>query len=643
MSKKLQSLFYLICLGLSTSGFAQEAPISEKMAQTAMALWPDSMVLKPNRPASWIYEQGLMNKAFEAVWRRTGDGTYFKHIQKNIDFFVEKNGNIRTYDIKKYNIDNVVPGRSLLFLYKETKKESIKEKYKIAAYNVRKQLETHPRTSEGGFWHKKVYPNQMWLDGLYMGQPFYAEFASLFNQPEAFDDIALQFILMEKHSRDDKTGLLYHGWDESKTQKWADSLTGRSPNFWGRSMGWYAMALVDVLDYFPKAHPKRDTLVSILNGLSKALVNYQDNESGVWYQVVDKGGEKGNYKEASASAMYDYALFKGVRKGYLAPSYLAAAKKGYEGILNTFVVTDVNEMIHLNGVCKVAGLGGKPYRDGSYAYYLSEKIIQDDPKGVGPFILASVESEIAADMEARKGMTVGLDTYFNNEYKKNASGDSSQFHYTWDDENDSGFSFWGTIFNDLGAKTVSLKSAPTATNLQNLNVYIIVDPDTKKETANPHFINASDIKSIMNWVKAGGTLVLMTNDSGNVEFKNTNKLAKEFGVQFIENSRNKVVNNKFEMAKVLIPAGHPIFKDIKKVFVKEYSGLALKAPALPSLTNGDDVVMATAKVGKGMVFAIGDPWLYNEYVDGKKLPSEYENYKAAKALALWLTDRENTK
>ena len=268
---------------------AQTKPISERAAATAMtALWRES-----GYPAKWTYDHGLVLKGIERVYQNTGDKQYLDYIQRGMDHFVAGDGSIRTYSLDDYNIDNILPGRNLLFLYKVTKEE----KYRKAAELLRSQLKTHPRTSEGGFWHKKIYPSQMWLDGLYMGEPFYAEYARTFDDKTAFDDIAKQFILMEQHARDNKTGLLYHGWDESRKQRWANPDTGRSPNFWGRAMGWYAMALVDTLDHFPD-HPQVPELIAILNRLAQAVAKYQDPRTGLWYQVLDKGTEKGNYFEA---------------------------------------------------------------------------------------------------------------------------------------------------------------------------------------------------------------------------------------------------------------------------------------------------------------------------------------------------------
>jgi unsaturated rhamnogalacturonyl hydrolase len=396
MTLNRPGLFIFVLL-VALYAAAQSKPISEQAAATAMnALWRES-----GYPAKWTYDHGLVLKGIERVWINTGDKQYFDFIKRSMDHFVADDGTIRTYSQDEYNIDNILPGRNLLFLYKATREE----KYKKAAALLREQLNTHPRTSEGGFWHKKIYPSQMWLDGLYMGEPFYAEYAVTFNEPAAFDDIAKQFILMERHSRDDKTGLLYHGWDESKQQRWANPQTGRSPNFWGRAMGWYAMALVDTLDYFPEKHKQRAELVAILNRLAQAVAKYQEPRSGLWYQVLDKGTAKGNYLESSAACMFVYALAKGVRDGHLPDSYMQVARNGYSGILREFVKTDAHGQLNLEGTVNVGGLGGNPYRDGSYEYYLSEKVVTNDPKGIGALLLAATEMEIAGKKRKLRSST----------------------------------------------------------------------------------------------------------------------------------------------------------------------------------------------------------------------------------------------
>jgi unsaturated rhamnogalacturonyl hydrolase len=347
------------------------------------------MTRHPLLSERWHYEPGVVLLAIQQVWLKTGEQKYYDYIKRNMDEFVGPDGEIGTYRLEEYNLDQINEGKLLFLLYETTGDE----RYKNAAYLLREQLQTHPRTSAGGFWHKQIYPHQMWLDGIYMASPFYAEFARRFDQPEGFDDVAHQIILIEKHTRDPRTSLLFHGWDESKRQRWANPDTGCSPNFWARAIGWYTMAIPDVLDHFPTDHPRRDQLLAIFQTTVAAIARVQGPASGVWYQVLDQGDRAGNYLESSASCMFVYAIAKGVRKGYLGEETLAVARRGYEGILKQFVEVDEQGLVNLSGICSVGGLGGKPYRDGSFAYYVGEEVVTNEYKGVGAFILASVEME----------------------------------------------------------------------------------------------------------------------------------------------------------------------------------------------------------------------------------------------------------
>ncbi|WP_316802537.1 glycoside hydrolase family 88 protein [Pedobacter nototheniae] len=631
--KRYILIVFAIGLSIAQSGFAQKK-LSEQLTLTAMeTMFRDSIYTNNPKGPKWTYDMGVVLEGAAVVWRNTGNGDYFKYIQSSMDAYVDKAGNIKNYKQEDYNIDNVKNGRSLLLLYKVTGQQ----KYLTAATQLYNQLEKQPRTKQGGFWHKKVYPNQMWLDGLYMGEPFYAEYAALMKKDVAFTDIANQFIYMEQNALDKKAGLLYHGWDESKVEKWANKNTGTSPNFWGRAMGWYLMALVDVLDNFPANHPKRPELLAILKRTANAIVNYQDAKTGVWYDVMDMPDKKGNYLESSASSMFVYSLAKAIRQGNLPQSYFAATEKGYKGLQKEFVSAAGNERINLNGTVAVSGLGGKnPYRDGSFEYYISEKVITNDPKGVGAFILAAAEMEIAALPKPGKGLTVTVDNYFNNEFKDGPAGTKIPFHYLWDEDDNNGFSLFGNVFNHAGVKTGTLSVAPTAKNLKNSNIYILVDPDTEKETAVPSYMNAADARQIAEWVKAGGVLVMLLNDVGNCEITKFNILPEMFGIQFNEDSRNKVQGNNFEQGAIKIPNGNQIFKTANKVYIKEISTIKVKNPAVSALTDNGDVIVATAKYGKGTVFAVGDPWFYNEYIDGRKLPKDLENFKATNDLVNWL-------
>lgn len=377
---------------LACQPFSQKLPPqrwSVRMADSEMKRNPEPWMIDFRETPKWEYTQGLVLKAILQVWQATGEDKYFRYVLAYYDQFIDSTGNILTYRLDEYNIDRINPGKPLFLLYEKTGDE----KFKKAILLLRKQMQTHPRTSEGGFWHKNIYPHQMWLDGIYMASPFLAEFAQKFDEPALFDDVANQIILMEQHARDEKTGLLYHGWDESRQQRWADPVTGRSPNFWGRAMGWYAMALVDVLDFLPAEHPRRGEIIAVLNRLATAIANYQDPKTGLWYQVVDQAHREGNYLESSASCMFVYSLLKAVNKGYIDPNFGAIAQKGYQGILKNFIESDRDGSIQIHQACSVAGLGGNPYRDGSYEYYIGEPVRSNDPKAVGPFILASLELE----------------------------------------------------------------------------------------------------------------------------------------------------------------------------------------------------------------------------------------------------------
>ena len=631
----LLASFTIVC----ATAAAQTAPLSQQMANSIIDRWKQSSPVEFGKGDAWNYEQGVMLEGISRVWYNTADPKYFDYVKKGVDRFVSEDGTIRSYRPEDYNSDSVRMGTQLLMLYGVTGQE----KYFKAASILRDQLKKHPRTNEGGFWHKKRYPYQMWLDGLYMVEPFYAQYATMFHEPADFDDIANQFIWMEKHARDPKTGLLYHGWDESKQQGWADKKTGLSPNFWGRAIGWYAMALTDVIPYFPENNPKRAELVAILNRTAEAIKRYQDPTSGLWYEVMDKPDGKGNYHEASASSMFVYALARGVRLGYLPPSYLAVAEKGYAGIRKEFITTDGDKSIHLERTVGGAGLGRaserEPNRDGSYEYYINERIVRDDPKGLGAFLMAATEMEMLPTAALGRGKTVVLDSYFNNETRKDVTDTPVLFHYKWDELSNPGFWFFGHVFRTYGVETRDLTAAPNAENLRKADIYIIANPDNPAKIAQPNYVEPAHVKAITDWVKNGGVLLLMENNAGNSDFEHFNKLANAFGIHFNEVTRNTVEGKKFEQAKIMVSAGNPVLKNAKQLYMKEISTMTLKSPAKPVLEDKGDVVMAVSHFGKGTVLAVVDPWLYNEYVDGRKLPAEYENFAAAQDLVRWLVQQ----
>jgi unsaturated rhamnogalacturonyl hydrolase len=588
---------------------------------------------------SWNYPQGLILYAIWNVWEETHDQKYLEYIKRSLDFYLTNDGEIKTYSQSDFRLDDILMGRIILELYRLDRES----KYKRAADILRGQLRLQPRTSEGGFWHKRIYPNQMWLDGLYMAEPFYAQYAEEFGEYRDFDDIARQFILVARRTRDPKTGLMYHGWDSSKKEKWADPRTGDSPCFWGRSIGWYMMGLVDVLDYFPNDHPERKELESIFKNLCASVLKYQDSTAHLWYQVVDQGGRSGNFLESSASAMFAYSFAKGAMKRYLPSVFFDAAKEAFDGIIDNFVQTDktshgkvdsATSIFALSNISGTVGLGGDPYRDGSYEYYTSVPRECNNFRGLGPFILAALKIE-----NVGKGKVVGLDYYFNNEWMEDSLGTTRRFHYIWEDTENTGYSELGNILRALHADLTSVDVAPNQEILNKLSVYMIVDPDTPSENPHPKYITESCVNSIVSWVKKGGVLVLFANDSGNCEFEHLNQLSERFGIRFNQNRRNNVIGKDYNMgAFKKLPHG-AIFNGVKKIFLKDICTLTISRPAKAELIDGGNIIMASSRYGKGTVFAVGDPWFYNEYLDNRKLPVGFENAKAARNLFTWLLAR----
>ncbi|HTX19172.1 MAG TPA: glycoside hydrolase family 88 protein [Bacteroidota bacterium] len=393
MKNRFLLIFLLLPLFVAAAGAGAPGEVSQwsaRMAGTFLKRHPGGVTFDSLSPSQkWNYEQGLMLEALHQMWVCSGDPKYLDFIKANIDRYVGEDGRIRTYAYDEFTLDNIAPGRALLFLYDQTHDR----RYMIAADTLRSQLRHQPRTAERGFWHKKIYPNQMWLDGLYMAEPFYAQYARETGEQADFADIIDQFVLIARHTTDSVTGLLYHGWDATRTQQWADPETGCSPCFWGRAMGWYSMGLVDVLGIIPDGYPRRDTLVTILRNLTAALLKRRDPATGLWYQIVDQRGKDGNYLEASASCMFTYTLAKGASRGYLPREDLAAAESTFASITRQFVVADDKGDVNLLHTCQSAGLGGHPYRDGSFDYYIREPQRTNDLKGLGSFLLAAIEIE----------------------------------------------------------------------------------------------------------------------------------------------------------------------------------------------------------------------------------------------------------
>lgn len=358
-----------------------------RMVDSEMKRNPEAWMIDFSKAPKWNYCHGLEMQSILQVWKETGESKYYDYVYQYANLMINDEGEIKTYKPEEYNIDRINTGKILFPILDETGEE----RFRKALVLLRSQMNTHPRTENGSFWHKKVYPHQVWLDGLYMACPFLAEYAVKFDEPALFDDIALQITDVHRHMYDKKTGLYYHGWDESRRQKWADPETGLSPNFWSRSIGWYMMSMVDALDFIPENHRQRDEIISIFRNLSESLEKFRDKETGMWYQVTDQPGREGNYLESTGSIMFIYAWIKGAQKGYLDNSYLQKGTDAYNKYIKRFVREDADGGLSITDCCAVSGLGGdKVYRDGSFEYYISEPIRDNDPKAVSPFIMVSI-------------------------------------------------------------------------------------------------------------------------------------------------------------------------------------------------------------------------------------------------------------
>jgi len=646
----MKSLRLLACLAVlaSTAGSALAAPPdplpwSQRAANAAMARWPDGRFAPPGAPWAWNYELGTLLEGMDSVWLTNVDPRYFNYIKASVDALVAPDGSIPTLKPEEHQLDNILLGRQLLFLYRVT----LDKRYLTAATFLWNQLAQQPRNAEGGYWHKQRYPNQMWLDGLYMAEPFRAEYASISHHPEEFKDITRQFVLMEQHARDPKTGLLYHGWDQSKQERWANKQTGDSSEFWARGMGWYLMALVDTLDYYPEGDPGRAQLIAILRREAVALARYQDKKTGLWYTMMNKPGEKGNYFESSSACMFVYALAKGIRRGYLMALPVdglgVVAARGYKGILAHFIQTQGDD-VSLTDTVKASGLGGEPYRDGSYAYYIGEKVVTNDPKGVGAFLLASTEMENGAEppiatSDSVLGDTVVVDGWFNSQQRTDAFGQQVEFHYKWDTWDNPGYSLFGHLFQEFGAQLSELDAEPTLANLKGADVYVIASPDNLDKNPHAHFANAQDAAQLAEWVKTGGVLVIMENDTSFADLDHFNVIGDKFGIHFNSVLRKHVIGANWEQGRIDVDGKGPVFHHPHTIYVKDVCTITVSKPARDVLDEGDDIFMATAKYGKGTVIAFTDPWLYNEYTDGRKLPALYDNYAAGKEFVRFILEQ----
>ena len=388
----IRKRFIILLIMLSACNFqaqnkrnkAENLKWSVRMANLVISR-SDSLIYYVDRNPKWAYDVAFLGMAVDRLGNI--DPKYSKYMEEWVKYFVRPDGSIIDYRKGEYNLDRIFSGRNVMTLYQRTHEI----RYKYALDNFIDQLQSHPKTKSGGYWHKKIYPWQMWLDGIFMASTYMVQYAKEFNASEWYDAATVQVKMIYEKTLDQSSGLLMHAWDESKQQKWCDPETGKSHYPWSRATGWYTMAIIDILEYLPEDHPDRGVLIGILQKTCDALLKVQDPKTGLWFQVLNQGGREGNYIEGSGSAMFAYVFARGAHKGYLDSKYLAIADKAFDSIIKELITVDEKGFLTMHNICGGCGLGGNPYRDGSYEYYISEKRVDNDTKGVAAFILAAIE------------------------------------------------------------------------------------------------------------------------------------------------------------------------------------------------------------------------------------------------------------
>ncbi|MGH9604406.1 MAG: glycoside hydrolase family 88 protein [Terracidiphilus sp.] len=473
-------------------------------------------------------------------------------------------------------LDDIALGRSLLLLYGVT----LNKRYFNAASALYAQIHSRPLDTP---------------EAMAEAEPFLAEYALTFHQLEAFSEIGARFVRLQTPAR------------------FGSSRSGAADDDSARRMGWEMAALVDTLPYFPKDDPGRTQLITILNRDAAAAARNQDAKTGLWDQAPAKPGAAVNPPVAAASNLFVYALANGVRRGYLPERYDAVAERAYKAAVNYIATT---------------GPGG------SFALSRSS-----DPETVGAFILASTEAEHIQSAKLGRGDMVMVDAWFNSQKRADPTGREVYFHYKWDDQSNPGYSLWGHIFRNFGVRTTTLYAEPTFENLKQAQVYIVASPDNLDTNPRAHFPDAEDAAQIAKWVKAGGVFVIMENDPSLADQTHFNLISEKFGMHFNSVLRMHVVGADHAMGKFQLDGNGPIFHHPHTVFVKDVCTISVKPPAVPVYTHDGDIFMAVAKYGKGTVYAMVDPWFYNEYTNGLKLPAMYENYAAGVELARWILEQ----
>ena len=598
-------IFFVTIGYANLSALSQPNPWPVRIANTIVQHNPPDKA--GTRPAdAWDEETGRQFEGLEALWYDSANGDYFRYGRSVVDEYLDSEKRTKTVS------DGASLGSQLLLMYRVT----LAPKYYKAAAEIRQQIAADCNLA---FAPQGASPAK----GGCTAQPFLAEYASVFQQPQDFAGITRSF----------------EQWNESAHRPKGTDMAGESSQ--ASSMARLAAAVVDALPYFPKEDPRRTELMAMLQGIATAAENRQSRETGLFDEMPGLAGSPHRPASTSSSCLLVYALAKGARLGYLPERENAHAELAWKGILKYAAEADADGLVFLSSDAARMQTVRKP-SDGRQTSPDRGTADVDRSAGLGSFLLAAAEIDHIPTASLARGQTVMLDAWYNSQQRKNAAGQSEYFHYKWSDLSDSGYSLFGHIFETYGALTDTLYTAPTQSNLARSKFYIIASPDIPIKNPNPHYMTEHDAEEVAAWVKKGGVLILMENDPPNADISHLNLLADRFGVHFDDVLHHHIIGDQVEDGRIPVAGEGPLFHHPHTLYMKDTCALSLSGTAIALLRDRGDVVMAAAKYGRGTVFAAVDPWIYNEYTDGRKNPllyNQFDNFAGGKELVRWLLEQ----
>lgn len=569
----------------SAAAYAENAPWSERIAN--VLLEPQAASQLPGESASWNAGTGLELEGLEAEWYNTAQGDYYQRAKEIVDAMMGANPET---GFANQPVRTIGPlGRQLLLFYRIT----LDEKYYRAAERLRNQLSAACGISaaEG----HAIQPGNQDSTQVCTAEPFLSEFAFVFDKPGDFSAIAKDFLLWDTHLKVSEPRVKLPGTDAMSS----DAAL--------------AAALVDSLGYFPPGDPGAAQLGAILNRIASTTEGR-----------FQTGGKTEISETPIKICLYVYALLKGTRLGYLPQQFSSVGERVWSTLLENSIHVDAN------GAIRISESRGREQKPKATAGSL------------GAFLLAATEVDLAPIAADARGQTVTVDSWYNSQRRKTAAGTMEYFHYKWSDISDSGYSLLGHMFQSHGASLGALTSAPTRDNLRGSQFYVIVSPDIPVKNPNPHYMADRDASEIAAWVHDGGVLILMENDPPNADITHLNLLADRFGIHFDDVLKHHIIGEQVEDGRISVEAGGPLFHQSHTLYMKDTCAISVRGPATALLRDRGDIVMAAAKYGQGMVFATVDPWLYNEYTDGRKnshIYGQFDNFAAGQEVVRWLLDQ----